>query len=93
MKWTNYVKNFTRVLAVIAEIGIAILGFIFGDESDSAAIGSLIVVIGSIIVLLSFGIIMVICEISENTYQLNSNLRAIILHENKNIQRRNAELE
>lgn len=72
MKWTATIKGITTFFLVIMIIGACIAGFAVMNESGALGFG--IICGGILISIISVGLVMVLCEISENIYYIRSNI-------------------
>ena len=70
MFWTNLIKGVCKIFLVLSIIGSVIGGIAFADMADNVLIGAGIIIIGIVISFLSIAGIMMICEISENVYEI-----------------------
>ena len=72
MKWTTSIKGITTLFLVLMIIGVLVYGFSVMDVSPT--LGVVIMCVGTLLSILSVGLIMVLCEISENLYYIRSNM-------------------
>lgn len=70
MFWTNLIKGVCKIFLVLSIIGSVIGGIAFADMADNVLIGIGLIIIGVVISFLSISGIMMICEISENVYEI-----------------------
>lgn len=81
MKWTKFTKGIFKIILTIVVIASSIVGIALLAEGQFA-FGIILLFGGVITSLISFSIVMVLCEISDNLYNLRKSLSGDSSNEN-----------
>ena len=75
MFWTKFTRIVCKISLWLGIIASIIVGIAFADSTDGISL--FLLIIGPIVSFLSVSLVMMICEISENLYELKNKVKSI----------------